>query len=64
MLKDSSKLESFLLSDTSRHPFDSTKWRRVCKFLVSDGFLEEKSIVEPLEASNSDLLVVHFDFYF
>ncbi|WZZ74765.1 hypothetical protein YC2023_086135 [Brassica napus] len=41
------------------HPFDSTKWRRVCKFLVSDGFLEEKSIVEPLEASNSDLLVVH-----
>lgn len=41
-----------------RHPFDSTKWRRVCKFLVSDGFLEEKSIVEPLEASNSDLLVV------
>ncbi|CAN8252320.1 unnamed protein product [Cochlearia groenlandica] len=41
------------------HPFDSIKWGRVCKFLVSDGFLEKKSIVEPLEASNSDLLVVH-----
>ncbi|CAH2044453.1 unnamed protein product [Thlaspi arvense] len=41
------------------HPFDSTKWRRVCMFLISDGFLEKKSIVEPREASNSDLLVVH-----
>ncbi|XP_023635959.1 histone deacetylase 2 [Capsella rubella] len=45
------------------HPFDSTKWGRVCKFLVSDGFLEEKSIVEPLEASKTDLLVVHSENY-
>ncbi|XP_010421468.1 PREDICTED: histone deacetylase 2-like isoform X2 [Camelina sativa] len=45
------------------HPFDSTKWGRVCKFLVSDGFLEEKSIVEPLEASMTDLLVVHSENY-
>ncbi|XP_010454949.1 PREDICTED: histone deacetylase 2 [Camelina sativa] len=45
------------------HPFDSTKWGRVCKFLVSDGFLEEKSIVDPLEASVTDLLVVHSENY-
>jgi histone deacetylase 11 len=44
------------------HPFDSSKWGRVCKFLVSDGFLEEKAIVEPLEASKIDLLVVLFGF--
>ncbi|CAH8272288.1 unnamed protein product [Arabidopsis lyrata] len=45
------------------HPFDSSKWGRVCKFLVSDGFLEEKAIVEPLEASKIDLLVVHSENY-
>ncbi|CAL9231629.1 unnamed protein product [Arabidopsis halleri] len=45
------------------HPFDSSKWGRVCKFLVSDGFLEEKAIIEPLEASKNDLLVVHSENY-
>ncbi|XP_010536198.1 PREDICTED: histone deacetylase 2 isoform X2 [Tarenaya hassleriana] len=45
------------------HPFDSSKWGRVCQFLVSDGFLEKRSIVEPLEASKDDLLVVHSETY-
>ncbi|CAL9213408.1 unnamed protein product [Arabidopsis halleri] len=45
------------------HPFDSTKWGRVFRFLVLDGFLEEKSIVEPLQATKSDLLVVHSKTY-
>lgn len=45
------------------HPFDSSKWGRICQFLTSDGALEKKCIVEPLEASKDDLLVVHSESY-
>lgn len=41
-----------------RHPFDSSKWGRICRFLISDGVLEKLCVVEPLEASKEDLLVV------
>ncbi|KAI3835285.1 hypothetical protein MKW98_020401 [Papaver atlanticum] len=40
------------------HPFDSSKWGRICQFLIKDGILQQSQIVEPLEASNDDLLVV------
>ncbi|KAF5185940.1 Histone deacetylase [Thalictrum thalictroides] len=45
------------------HPFDSSKWGRICQFLIKDGVLEKKWIVEPLEASKDDLLVVHSESY-
>ncbi|RZC68283.1 hypothetical protein C5167_031534 [Papaver somniferum] len=45
------------------HPFDSSKWGRICQFLIKDGVLERSRIVEPLEASNNDLLVVHSESY-
>ncbi|CAK7352992.1 unnamed protein product [Dovyalis caffra] len=45
------------------HPFDSSKWGRICQFLIMDGVLDKKSIVEPLEASKDDLLVVHSESY-
>ncbi|XP_059455580.1 histone deacetylase 2 [Corylus avellana] len=45
------------------HPFDSSKWGRICQFLISDGALDKKCIVEPLEASKDDLLVVHPESY-
>ncbi|OAY54095.1 histone deacetylase 2 [Manihot esculenta] len=45
------------------HPFDSSKWGRVCRFLIVDGVLNKNSIVEPLEASKDDLLVVHSESY-
>ncbi|KAG4112957.1 hypothetical protein ERO13_D13G193900v2 [Gossypium hirsutum] len=45
------------------HPFDSSKWGRICRFLMSEGYLEKKSIVDPLEASREDLLVVHTEAY-
>ncbi|MCL7051886.1 hypothetical protein MKW94_000436 [Papaver nudicaule] len=45
------------------HPFDSSKWGRICQFLIKDGVLERSRIVEPLEASNDDLLVVHTESY-
>ncbi|KAI3936708.1 hypothetical protein MKX01_034137 [Papaver californicum] len=45
------------------HPFDSSKWGRICQFLIKDGLLERSRIVEPLEASNDDLLVVHTESY-
>lgn len=41
-----------------RHPFDSSKWGRICRFLISEGFLDKKHIVEPLEATKDDLRVV------
>ncbi|XP_022861914.1 histone deacetylase 2-like [Olea europaea var. sylvestris] len=40
------------------HPFDSSKWGRICRFLISEGFLDKKNIVEPLEATKDDLRVV------
>ncbi|XP_024021818.1 histone deacetylase 2 isoform X2 [Morus notabilis] len=40
------------------HPFDSAKWGRICGFLIKDGILDKNCIVEPLEASKDDLLVV------
>ncbi|KEH39940.1 histone deacetylase superfamily protein [Medicago truncatula] len=45
------------------HPFDSSKWGRICKFLISFGVLDKNRIVEPLEASKDDLLVVHSESY-
>ncbi|XP_022754658.1 histone deacetylase 2-like isoform X2 [Durio zibethinus] len=45
------------------HPFDSSKWGRICRFLISEGYLDKNSIVEPLEATTDDLLVVHTEAY-
>lgn len=47
------------LSFITRHPFDSSKWGRICQFLITDGILDKGRIVEPLEASREDLLAVH-----
>ncbi len=41
-----------------RHPFDSSKWGRIERFLVEDGLLDHKRVVEPVEATKEDLLVV------
>ncbi|KAH9327152.1 hypothetical protein KI387_007330, partial [Taxus chinensis] len=45
------------------HPFDSSKWGRICKFLISEGTLDRNGLVEPNEASKDDLLVVHPERY-
>ncbi|KAI3992529.1 hypothetical protein MKX01_022620 [Papaver californicum] len=45
------------------HPFDSSKWGRIFQFLIKDGVIEPSQIVEPLEASYDDLLVVHTESY-
>ncbi|XP_021749950.1 histone deacetylase 2-like isoform X2 [Chenopodium quinoa] len=45
------------------HPFDSSKWGRICQFLASEGVLDKKCIIEPEEASKEDLLVVHPEKY-
>eukprot|EP00262_Sarcandra_glabra_P002660 TRINITY_DN13066_c0_g1_i1.p1 TRINITY_DN13066_c0_g1~~TRINITY_DN13066_c0_g1_i1.p1 ORF type:complete len:361 (-),score=66.12 TRINITY_DN13066_c0_g1_i1:93-1175(-) len=45
------------------HPFDSSKWGRICQFLIVDGILAKNRIVEPVEASKDDLLVVHSESY-
>ncbi|GAV56972.1 Hist_deacetyl domain-containing protein, partial [Cephalotus follicularis] len=52
-----------LLGMEKLHPFDSSKWGRICQFLIMGGVLDKKSIVEPHEASKDDLLVVHSDRY-
>ncbi|TVU07939.1 hypothetical protein EJB05_41317 [Eragrostis curvula] len=45
------------------HPFDSAKWGRICKFLTKEGYLQKNRVVEPLEATKEDLLVVHTEAY-
>jgi histone deacetylase 11 len=45
------------------HPFDSSKWGRIERFLVEDGLLDHKRVVEPVEATKEDLLVVHTEGY-
>ncbi|XP_025809469.1 histone deacetylase 2-like isoform X4 [Panicum hallii] len=46
-----------------QHPFDSSKWGRVRNSLEDAGLLQSDRIVEPLEASEDDLLVVHSESY-
>lgn len=42
------------------HPFDSSKWRRVYELLVERGMLKgQEDTIQPLEASEEDLLVTH-----
>ncbi|KAL0905948.1 hypothetical protein M5K25_024401 [Dendrobium thyrsiflorum] len=45
------------------HPFDSSKWGRICLFLTNEDVLDKNRIIEPLEASKDDLLVVHPESY-
>ncbi|KAL5728808.1 histone deacetylase [Ranunculus cassubicifolius] len=45
------------------HPFDSKKWGRICGFLIKEGVLERNWLIEPVEASEDDLLVVHSESY-
>ncbi|GAB2223576.1 hypothetical protein Droror1_Dr00017717 [Drosera rotundifolia] len=45
------------------HRFDSSKWGRICQFLISAKLLDKKHLVEPVEASTDDLLVVHTQKY-
>lgn len=45
------------------HPFDSSKWGRICQFLASADVLDKSCIIEPEEASKEDLLVVHPEKY-
>ncbi|XP_044464634.1 histone deacetylase 2-like isoform X3 [Mangifera indica] len=68
MLKLSGETEFSPASSTSmflppRHPFDSSKWGRICQFLNLAGVLDKSRIVEPVEASKEDLLVVHTESY-
>lgn len=41
------------------HPFDSKKWNKTHKFLKDGKLLRDDTTIEPLEASENDLLVVH-----
>ena len=46
------------------HPFDSSKWRRVFELLKDSGMLKSiDDIVQPLEATREDLLLVHTEEY-
>ncbi|KAK2914537.1 histone deacetylase 11 isoform X1 [Channa argus] len=41
------------------HPFDAGKWGKVIHFLKEEQFITDGNIVEALEATEEDLLVVH-----
>uniref|UniRef100_A0A1D1XEK5 histone deacetylase n=1 Tax=Anthurium amnicola TaxID=1678845 RepID=A0A1D1XEK5_9ARAE len=59
----SSSYDIAFLGIEKLHPFDSSKWGRICQFLITDKLLDKLRIVEPLEASQEDLLVVHSESY-
>ncbi|XP_077210111.1 histone deacetylase 2 isoform X2 [Tasmannia lanceolata] len=59
----SSSYDIAFLGIEKLHPFDSSKWGRICRFLMADGVLDKSWIVEPMEASEDDLLVVHSESY-
>ncbi|EPS64328.1 hypothetical protein M569_10453, partial [Genlisea aurea] len=59
----SSSYDISFLGIEKLHPFDSGKWGRICGFLIADGLFEKKHIVEPMEATADDLLVVHSQSY-
>lgn len=42
------------------HPFDSSKWRRIFQMLIDQGMVRgSEDTIQPLEASEEDLLMVH-----
>ncbi|XP_005100022.1 histone deacetylase 11 isoform X2 [Aplysia californica] len=41
------------------HPFDAGKWGRIFNFLKDAGMLRDDTIIEPMEASETELLLVH-----
>ncbi|KAK0050227.1 histone deacetylase 11 isoform X3 [Biomphalaria pfeifferi] len=45
------------------HPFDSGKWGKIFEFLKVAGMLREDTVVEPMEATEEDLLLVHSNKY-
>eukprot|EP00252_Welwitschia_mirabilis_P011934 TRINITY_DN2654_c0_g1_i2.p1 TRINITY_DN2654_c0_g1~~TRINITY_DN2654_c0_g1_i2.p1 ORF type:complete len:377 (-),score=68.42 TRINITY_DN2654_c0_g1_i2:208-1245(-) len=45
------------------HPFDSSKWGRVHKYLISKDTVAQHQFVEPEEATDDDLLIVHTKTY-
>ncbi|XP_051151289.1 histone deacetylase 2, partial [Andrographis paniculata] len=59
----SSSYDIAFLGIEKMHPFDSSKWGRICHFLITDLVLNKKDIIEPLEAKKEDLLVVHSEAY-
>ncbi|CAA0806691.1 Histone deacetylase 2 [Striga hermonthica] len=59
----SSSYDIAFLGIEKLHPFDSSKWGRICRFLIAEGLLDKKYIIEPLEAKKEDLLVVHSETY-
>ncbi|XP_047971186.1 histone deacetylase 2 [Salvia hispanica] len=59
----SSSYDIAFLGMEKLHPFDSSKWGRICRFLIAEGLLDKKHIVEPLEAKREDLLVLHPESY-
>ncbi|VFQ97721.1 unnamed protein product [Cuscuta campestris] len=59
----SSSYDISFLGIEKLHPFDSSKWGHICQFLTADKILEKKQIVEPLEPTRDDLLVVHSESY-
>ncbi|XP_016498572.2 histone deacetylase 2 isoform X2 [Nicotiana tabacum] len=59
----SSSYDISFLGIEKLHPFDASKWGRICRFLSKDGIVDQKHIVEPVEATKDDLLVVHSESY-
>ncbi|GFQ05387.1 histone deacetylase 2 [Phtheirospermum japonicum] len=54
----SSSYDIAFLGIEKLHPFDSSKWGRICRFLIAEDLLDKKHLIEPLEAEREDLLVV------
>ncbi|XP_009631188.1 histone deacetylase 2 isoform X2 [Nicotiana tomentosiformis] len=59
----SSSYDISFLGIEKLHPFDASKWGRICRFLSKNGIVDQKHIVEPVEATKDDLLVVHSESY-
>ncbi|KAL6502020.1 histone deacetylase [Orobanche gracilis] len=59
----SSSYDIAFLGIEKLHPFDSSKWGRIFRFLIAEGFLDKNHVIEPLEAKREDLLVVHSESY-
>ncbi|KAJ4789121.1 Histone deacetylase 2 [Rhynchospora pubera] len=59
----SSSYDLSFLGIEKLHPFDSSKWGRLCQFLIEEGLVEKSNVLGPLEPSMDDLLVVYSQRY-
>ena len=51
--------DRYMVPLINTHPFPMSKYRLVRERLLAEGSISEKHLIEPLQASDEDILLIH-----